>query len=137
MTTCVLHQFMLNFFCAKSAFQLLFTGEVLASGIMLKEHLLVCQSEVRSQLLDTTWKWQFVSTPRWEGFCHCIKATLLDHKPYAKLICRQSLGDPQSECVGLVTFNSKPHWKHNDGIILHLRVARFLSDCFQRAPTNN
>lgn len=52
-----------------SALQL-FTGEVLASGVMLREHLLVCRSEVRSQLLDTTWRSRWVSTPRWDGFCH-------------------------------------------------------------------
>lgn len=96
----MLHQFMLNFFCGKSAFLLLFTGEVLASGIMLKDHLLVCQSEVRSQLLDTTWRWRCVYAKMGaQGFCQIIKTTLPDRKPYAKLICRQSLGDPQSESV--------------------------------------
>lgn len=126
---------MLKFFCGKSAFQL-FTGEVLASGIMLKEHVLVCQSGVRSQLLDTTWRWR-LSTPRWE-----LRVLAQYHPAGSQTLCQINLqakfgGPTEWECVGLVTFNSKPHWKRNDGIILHLRVARFLSGCFQPTPTNN
>lgn len=96
MTTCMPHRFMLNS-CWKSAFQL-FTGDILDFGVMLKVHLLVCQYEVRSQLLDTTWRWRCVSMPRWDGNNPAGSQTLCQINLQAKF------GGPKAwECVGHLT----------------------------------